>query len=648
MGGNKLGARPPLVYCFGPYKLDTARNELSKFGLRVKLERKPLQLLTALVESAGEVVTRGDLRGLLWSDDLFVDFEKGLNVAAAKLRATLNDSPEKPTFIETVPGEGYRFVADVNRVFSTVPVSEAGGKVIKDEGQTLALRSSTHSALPSNDPALLPPSTGSSLTTQSRPARRGMVFLVYVAMTVLVATWAWRKLNKPATIHGGKVMLVVLPFENLSGDPAQEYLSEGMTEELSERLGNLNPQQLGVIGRTSAMTYKLSQKTISEIGKELAVNYVLEGSVRRNANNLRITAQLVKVSDQAHLWAQNYDRDVSNLLQVEDEVALEIAQQVGVSVAVSQPVKSFPAHIPDPEAHQDYLLARYWWSRRTPAGWRNAAQYFRKAIDKDPEYAAAYAGLGECARIPREEAIAAARKAVALDPNSGETRAALGWAELYKALDVVAAQDALKSAVNLDPNYAPAHHTYSAVLGMTGRLPEAIREEEEAVQLDPLFLISRASLAGLLSASGQNERGIEALKQIFAMEPQFPKGHEVLGDIYSREGRYMEAIREYQISEEYGGDKLPGLLGYAYARAGNRAAAMKILVKLKESGEDYYDLAIIEMGLDDKDAAIQWLEREYQEHEDDDGLLGLRSEPRFDPLRSEPRFQNLLRRMRLI
>src|SRR6185437_11872419 len=331
------------------------------------------------------------------------------------------------------------------------------------------------------------------------------VALVGVVLVALVAMkLSWRRVQAPeqAQVHRGKIMLVVLPFENLSGDSSQEYLSDGITEELSEQLGNLNPQRLGVIGRTSAMVYKHTPRPISQIGKELGVGYVVEGSVRREGEKLRVTAQLVEVSDQAHVWAEEYDRDIRDLLQVEDEVGREITREVGVSVALDSSGK-LNHHSLDPGAHQDYLLGRYYWNKRTPAGYRSCKQYFRSATSKDPQYAAAYAGLAECA--PKTEAQAAARKAVELDPGSGEAQAALGWVELYRNLDVISAERALKAAVQLEPNYAPAHHTYSGVLQMTGRFREAIAEEERAVALDPLSEIARASLAEELSLVGEND-----------------------------------------------------------------------------------------------------------------------------------------------
>ncbi len=635
-----------MLYRFGPYEADTARNELRKFGLRIRLEGKPWQLLVLLLDRAGEVVTRTELQCSLWDDGVFVDFENGLNVAVKKLRAALSDSVDGPTYIETVAGEGYRFVAEIEQVSATA---------------TAPPSATAQSSMQLVDAPALQPEQGAERLLPARGDRQfwlskrkvwpaAAVVVCVALLTIAVARQVRQRLRQPNQAHAGKIMLVVLPFENLSGDPGQEYLSDGMTEELSERLGNLSPQRLGVIGRTSAMTYKHAPRTISQIGKDLGVGYVLEGSVRRNGSKLRVTAQLVEVSDQAHIWAEDFDREVRDLLQLEDEVAGEIARQVGVSIALGQSTKSLNLHTPDPEAHEAYLLGRYYWNKRTPAGWKTGEQYFRRAIEKDPQYAAAYAGLAEC-RIPKGEAQAAALKAVELDPTSGEARAALGWVELYRDLDLAAAERALKDAIRLDPNYATAHHSYSGPLEMTGRFQESIAEERQAATLDPLSLIIKAGLAEVLSLAGQNDRGVEQLNLIFAMDPQYPKAHEVLGTIYLRRGMYKEAIREYQASEQYGGTKLLGMLGYAYARSGKKDQALRTLSQLQElekksgSGGNYYDLALVEIGLGNKDGALASLEKMYQENVDDDGLLYLKCEPIFDPLRSDPRFQDLLRRM---
>lgn len=630
----------PVSYRFGPYEVDASRNELRKFDTRLKIERKPWQLLIALVEHAGSVVTRAELHRSLWLDDVFVDFDRGLTVAVTKLRAILNDSADNPKYIETISGEGYRFTGKVEQVIApltSVPAPDQGSVSLPlvaplEEGQTTALVGASQ--------------TGTVFGT--RTLLIAAVLIICLAGLVLgTLTWS-RKRPQPLDVVASKRMLVVLPFQNLSGDPGQEYLADGVTEELSERLGNMDPQHLGVIGRTSAMAYKGSKRTITEIGKDLSVGYVLEGSIRRNGEKLRVTAQLVQVSDQTHVWAQDYDRDVSDVLQVEDELASDIAQQVGVTMAVGQPPKPLYPHSPNRDAHEDYLLAQYYWNQRTPEGWAAAEQHFRSATQKDPFYAAAYAGLAETGPMP--EALAAARKAVELDPTSGEAYAALGWVKFYQELDVKGAGDALKSAIQLDPNFATAHHTYSAFLQVRGRSEDAIREEQEAVTLDPLFHIARITLAAMLWHAGDHNGATEQLNTVLAIAPQFPKAHEVLAGIYLERGMCREAFHEFELSEKFGGFKEPDLLGYAYGRCGKKEAALRMLSDLEgleqrsPSGRSSFSLALVETGLGNRDAAIGWLEKAYRQH-GDDGLLSLKVDPVFDPLRSDPRFQEIVRGM---
>jgi tetratricopeptide (TPR) repeat protein len=395
------------------------------------------------------------------------------------------------------------------------------------------------------------------------------------------------------------------------------------------------------------MTYKRSHATIREVGRQLGVDYVLEGSVRRDGSKLRVTAQLIRVLDQTHVWAESYDRDMRNLLRLEDEIAANIAREVGVSIALAESRKRPSTHIVDGEAHETYLLGRYNWNKRTSAGWKAAEQYFRRAIQEDPQYAAAYAGLAEC-RIAKREADAAALKAVELDPASGEVRTALGWVELYRNVDFNAAEHAFKSALQLDPNYAPAHHSYSELLAAAGRFEEAIAEKRQAIALDPLSALYRAALADLLSLAGQHDAAVEELKRAFEIQPDFPEGHEVWGNVYLRKGGYKEAIREYQASIEHGGNDLTSAIAYAHALDGDKKNALKALVVLRESenssGGASSDIAVVEIGLGHNDAALASLEKAYEEH-DNDGLMWVKVDPIFEPLRSDPRFQDLLHRM---
>lgn len=632
------------LYRFGPYELDLKRNELRKFGVRLRLEPKPMHLLVALLDHSGAVVTRAQLRQLLWGKGVFVDFEKGLSVVVTKLRAALNDSAEEPKYIETIAGEGYRFIAEAERVLAATPVP-GPEQVEQSVPPSVPGNNQAHQPEPAQGP-LVTGSVGQPWRKQ-RLAQLGAVLGgILLLATMAAVKRIWRR--TPEQERSGKLMLVVLPFENFSSDSNLEYLSDGITEELSTQLGNLNPQRLGVIGRTSAMVYKHRPQPISQIGKELGVGYVLEGSVRRTGEKLRVTAQLVEVSDQAHVWAGEYDRNIRDLVQVEDEVAREITRQVGVSVALESPQK-LQRHTPDPEAHQAYLLGRYYWNKRTPAGYGAGAEYFRRAIARDPQYAAAYAGLAESG-IPVSEAKAAALKAVELDPSSGEARTALGFIELFREVDVPEAEKTLKTAIELDPNYATAHHWYAFALEATGRAAESRAEIAEAAKLDPLSLIIRSSLAGALAAAGQPDAAMAQIKVVFDMDPNFPKGHGTLGYIYEQKGMYEAALREYELSDENGGDPMWAERGYVYAISGHRQEALAMLAHLQAQEEraqgSAVEIALVNLGLGRREEAISWLQRALAER--NDGWLMLGFDRRFDPLRSDPRFQDLLRRMKLL
>jgi TolB-like protein/DNA-binding winged helix-turn-helix (wHTH) protein len=616
------------VYRFGPYEADTKKEELRKLGTRIRLERKPWLLLLILLKRRGELVARTELQRALWADDTFVDFEQGLNVAVRKLRGALSDSPDAPRYIKTIAGEGYRFIADVEHIAAACePSTSVASKAVA-----------------------APPGPASPTSMRWYRAPWAWAAIVAVVAIAAVLTAVRITLMKPtsSTPHPGKPMLVVMPFENLTGDANQEYLSDGMTEELSAELGNTNPERLGVIARTSAMAFKNKHATISDIGKQLGVDYVLEGSVRRDGTEIRVTAQLVRVADQSHIWSESYDREMRDLFRLEDEIATNIASAVGVSIPLVQAKVQSRAHVVNPEAHEAYLLGRYYWNKRTPADYMTAGNYFRQAIKKDPQYAAAYAGLCESGipvGIPLSEAKTAALKAVQLDPNSGEAHTALGFIELFRELDVPAAERELKAAIRLDPNYATAHHWYSGLLTATGRFPEGLAEIKEAAKLDPLSLIIRTALAETLSEAGQQDAAITQLKLVFAMDPHFPVAHEVLGDIYEGGGMYQAAIHEYELSGEYGRD-LSSAIGYVYAISGRREQALNVLARLRESGASPFALALVNIGLGGKEDAISCLEN-FSLHPDD-SLLVLAADKRFAPLRSDPRFQALLRQWNLV
>ena len=618
------------LYRFAQYEVDEVRGKLRKLGIRIRLERKPWLLLLKLLERPGELVTRAELHCALWGEDTFVDFEHGLNVAVKKLRVALCDSTDSPRFIETVSGEGYRFLAKVELVpfgsFEPASIETAPASLVQVEHELMAAEASP----------------------LHRHGRKAALLLLAAIIVVALALAAlmrrpWRAAAPPRDTHSVKAMMVVLPFQNLSSDPGQEYLSDGLTEEVSAQLGNLDPGRLGVIGRTSAMTYKNSRVTISEVGKQLGVDYVLEGSVRRDGSKLRVTAQLIEVANQAHVWAESYDRDMRDLLQLEADLAGTIAREVGVSIALARPNPAGTRR-PNPEAHEAYLLGRYYWNRRAQGDWKVAEGHFRRAIRLDPQYALAYAGLAEC-RISKEEAGAAALRAVELDPASAEARIALGWVELYKNFDLAAGGRAFRSAVQLDPNYAPAHHSYGEFLAMVGRFEEAIAEKRETVILDPLSARFRGALVELLALAGRDEAARLEMQKLLDLQGDSPLTHLSLAEMHLREGGYVEAIRELEIYAKHGDDPILGRLGYAYAKCGRRKDAKRILAELRKlEGDRSMDIARVEIGLGHKDEALSRLGETYQAREDDD-LLWTKVDPVFDPLRSDRRFEELLRRM---
>ena len=353
---------------FGEFELDLRTGELRSHDHHVILQEKPFQILTALLERPGEMVTREELIKRLWPAGTFVDFDLSLNKAVNRLREALEDSAEQPRFIETFPKRGYRFVAEV--ICNDAAPAEV---------------SPTFPAQQSNNAAL------ASGTIRWRSA----VAAGLLAIMAMVSYVAWRRHSR-APAPTGRIMMAVLPFQNLTGDPEQEYLTDGLTEETIARLGGLQPERLGVIARTSVMGYKHGDKRLDQIGRELDVQYVLEGSVRRDRNRLRITAQLIQVKDQSHLWAQEYDRSLQDIIALQDDVAAGVTQEIQARWAIelrNHPVRHQPAN---PEAYDAYLRGRYSLSRRTEAGLHNALGFFHVAIKADPGYASAYVGLADC------------------------------------------------------------------------------------------------------------------------------------------------------------------------------------------------------------------------------------------------------------
>ncbi len=614
----------PNAVRFGAFEVDLYSGELRKNGVRIKLQEQPLQLLALLLESPGEVVTREDLQRKLWSTDTFVDFEHSLNAAVKRLREALCDSADNPRFIETLPRHGYRFIAPVQ------------------------------STIPANLPA--------RRSTASRP--RWLVAVGSITLLLIAAgaylLWYWTD----KTVEPDKrVMLAVLPFENLSGDPSDELFSDGMTREMINWLGRLDAHRLGVIAATSAMQYKNSPKKISEIGRELGVDYVLEGGVQRDASRVRITAQLIAVDNQAHLWAESYDRDRSDVLLTQADIARAVTRQIRLTLTPQAQQQFSMARRVNPDAYLEYLRGQAESATFTFEGMAREQAYYEQALQKDPNFALAYAGLANCylsymitRRQPPGEAAKRIKefvaKALQLDENLGEAYGVLAYTNWRYDWDVQAADRNFHRAFELNPNSLRIHSHHVNYLAWRGQRAEALAEWAILRQLDPVRLESEVHSGHVYYQTRDYSLMLEAMRNYVASNPHHWLGRNLLGVAYQGSRQTLLAIPEFQKAVEYSdNDSDPtASLAYAYTRTGKRAEAEKILRDLlDQSRTSYvspYIIATIYAGLGNKDRAFEYLEKAYDERSSDLSYF-LKADLRMDTLRSDQRFQNLAKRMGL-
>ncbi len=636
------------------FEVDVRVGELRRSGRPLKLERIPMELLLLFIEQKGQLVTRDQIIQRIWGKDVFMDTDNSINAAIRKIRQVLKDDPARPLFIQTITGRGYRFIAPV--VDADVPSAAASGVSQQQTyaGETLAGEK--------------PPAEKSSNYRMLRKLapRRWLVLLGTATLLIagLGVYFQWsRSQTRPQALNG-RSMLAVLPFENLTGDAGQDYFSDGMTEEMIAQLGRLDPQHLGVIARTSVMHYKHSQANLEQIGRELGVQYVLEGSIRRDPDKVRITAQLIQMRDQTHLWSRQYDRELSSLLALQGEIAQEIADEIQLTLGTDKSATSVSQTSRSPqtfEAYDLYLKGQYFWNKRTPRDLRQAIEYFQQAIDKDPNYARAYAGLadsyaliGGYAGVPQTEFVAKARaaalRALELDESLPEAHTALALIVQNYDWDLPTAEKEYRRAIELNPNYATAHHWYAEHLTWRGRFDEALRESERARQLDPLSLIIAADNGAILYFSRQYDRSIEQFRYVLDMEPNFPRAGLIMA-AYVQKGKFAEA-RAF-IEKQPPSDDVPwhwAWLAYIEGRSGRPGEAQHALDKLLQLNRrqpvDAAALVWAYIGLDNKDQAMAWLEKASSQQSNT--LVTLKVEPAFDPLRADSRFQALMRRVGLI
>jgi TolB-like protein/DNA-binding winged helix-turn-helix (wHTH) protein/Flp pilus assembly protein TadD len=629
-----MGTSAGRILRFGSFEANVRAGELRKRGLKVRLQDQPFQILVMLLERPGELVTRQEIHQKLWPADTFVGFDHGLNNAINRLREALGDSAETPRFIETLPRKGYRFIA-----------------LVTGDGQLAEAEYPAAAATPVVETGPIDP------RLSARP--RFLVTILVLCFALALAGMVylgWRRLRAGRPSPGSEyVMLAVLPFQNLSGDPSQDYFSDGLTEEVIAQLGALSPDQLGVIARTTSMAYKHTSKSVEQIGSELGVGYVLESSVRRDGNQVRISVQLIRVHDQVHVWARSYDRQISHSIELQEEVAKAVAEQIEVKLSPSYKGRTNPHHL-DAEANEAYLRGRYFWNQFTPEGYRQAISYFQQAIARDSNFAEAYSGLADSYNflvvtdsIPASEghpkALEAARRAVSLGVNLAEPHASLAVALGRSEWNWPGAEDEFKRAIALNPSYSMVHRLYASILGATRRHHEAWEQINEAMRLDPLSLPNNAEVVRTLYYSRDYDRAIEQGQKALQLDPNYARTQFWLGRVYSQKQMHSEAIAASRKILEAMPDSNLALteMAYSLAAGGRQTEARKILRRLEERSErsfvPNYNLAVIHIALNEEDIAMRYMQQAYENR--DWALLVLAVEPRLDPLRRDPRFQEI-------
>jgi TolB-like protein/DNA-binding winged helix-turn-helix (wHTH) protein/Tfp pilus assembly protein PilF len=625
-GSDVADADQARIVRFGLFEVDLRVGELRKNGIKIKLQEQPFQVLVTLLQHAGDVVPRSDLRQQLWPKDTFVDFDHSLNAAVKRLRDALGESAESPVFIETLARRGYRFNGSVS--LGAAPVAAQ------------------------NRPRTFPPYLAQAML------KHRVLGLTVVA---LVAALIWFGALRSRTGASSHVIesLAVLPLENLSRDPEQEYFSDGMTDAMIAQLSKIGT--LRVISRTSAMRYKGTTKSLPEIARELNVDGVIEGSVLRSGNRVRIMAQLINGHTDQHLWADTYERDLGDILKLQSDVAQAVAQQVRIQLTPAQQARLRSAPAVDPQAYEAYLRGSTLRPEGTEVTIKQAQVYFEEAVRRDPRFALAYVGLADCYLdlgtyrwlAPQEayqHGSEAIQKALQLDQTLAEAHSSLGYLNWQYSWDWQTAEKELRYALDLNPSYVDGHIALLWYLAWSGRHDEALAEMQKFRSLDPAYPLTSFDESGVYYHQRDYKSLIEAGKKSVLTNPNLWSGHYFLAVGYEGSGQLQQAVLEYQRAVDLSqrdSDTTAGL-AHAYATMGNRPEAQKILGELqRQSKISYaspYMIATIYAGLGQKDRALQFLERAYQERSPDLAYF-IKADLRIDSLRSDPRFQDLMHRM---
>jgi TolB-like protein/DNA-binding winged helix-turn-helix (wHTH) protein/tetratricopeptide (TPR) repeat protein len=625
-------------YEFGPFRLDPAERLLLRNDQTVSLAPKVFDTLLLLVENSGHLLSKDELMKRLWPETFVEEVNLAQNISA--IRRVLDDKSGGAHYIETVAKGGYRFTAATRKIVPEPP------KMATVEAKPPAV------AVP--DPRVR------RWPVKRLAAAACATILVMVSFLFLIQRIGkFGARRTPATpVTPAIRSIAVLPLVNLSSDPEQEYFSDGMTDELITDLAKFGG--LRVISHTSVERYKQTKRPLPEIARELGVDAVVEGTVMRSGERVRITAQLIDARSDRHLWAESYERDLRDVLGLQAEVSREIAAKIQINMPDQERTRLASPNPVSPEAHEAYLKGRYFWNKRTEEGVRKGIEYFEQATRLDPKYATAYAGLAESyvvlnghRYLPAAQAFpkvrAAALQALELDERIAEAHTSLGSLKWEYEWDKGGAEKEYRRAIELNPSYATAHQWYAEELAALGRRDEAMAEIKRAQELDPLSLPISTVAGWILYLGRHNDEAIDQYQRTLEMDSNFAIAHAYLGRAQVRKGNFEQAIIECQTATKLS-DSHPfylAWLGYAYAMSGHRNEALRIIYDLQTISRRKYvashDIAAIYAGLGERSKALVWLNKAYDERSYT--VLQLEVEPEFDLLRSEPRFQELMHRI---
>lgn len=615
-----------LVYEFGDFRVEVQERLLRAQGQAMAITPKAFDTLVLLLENAGRLVEKDTFFARLWPDTVVEEASLAQNISL--LRRLLSAGTDGTKFIETVPKRGYRFVAAVRRV-------EAG-----ETGSASATQ--TESVVPAPEEA-----------AKKRRRRVALAAIGLVALIVVAGMLVYVGRQRPAT--GAIRSIAVLPLENLSGDPSQEFLSDGITDELITALARMHAVR--VISRASTMSYKGSRKPLPQIARELNVDAVLEGSMVSAGDRVRLRAQLIRGDTDEHVWAEAYERDLRDVLAMESELARDVAGAIRSQLPPARAERPVNA-----EAHELYLKGRYFWNQRNQQSLNKAIDYFQQAIAKDPNYAAAYSGLADCyillggyGIMPLLEALeharTAAESALRLDDELAEAHTSLGLIKTFDGWNWVESRRQFERAIQLNPNYATAHHWYGdGYLAPIGRVDDALAELRKAQELDPLSPVITADVGKELYFARRYDEAIAQFHRALELDPDSPQAHAGLENTYIEKGMYTEAAAELKVLDR--ARMVQHRMfhrAYLLAREGRHQEARQVLRELllvmQRSYLDPGCIALLHTALGDKDQAFAWLERAYLARSS--YMTSLKGLPGYDPLRSDPRFDSLVRRVGL-